>query len=184
MKDFVRTIGSITLVLLVSITSCKQDGTRDSDKDKNASDRSVTTDNGVTLLIKDADLMQVDSNPEYNTAEWLLTVKKPGRYDVWLSSLTCDTLNLQFADNVTITAGDSRLTKKPVGDEIVTDDKSVKGPWYRADSHMGSIFFSTPGEYQVQIISDKVVPHSSDLSRISVDKHTLINSLILKPMVN
>ena len=46
------------------------------------------------------------------------------------------------------------------------------------------IFFKEPGTYQVQVISDRVMTHSSDLSKLSVDKHTLINSLILKPMVN
>jgi hypothetical protein len=70
-----------------------------------------------------------------------------------------------------------------VGDEIV-NDKSVSQPWYRADSHMGSIFFKEPGVYQVQVISDRVMTHSTDLSKLSIDKHTLINSLILKPMVN
>jgi hypothetical protein len=128
--------------------------------------------------------MQVDSNPQYNTAEWNFKVHKPGRYDIWLSSLTCDTSHLLFAENVTITAGDARIEKKPVGDEIVIDDKSVKSPWYRADSHMGSIFFSEPGEYQVQVISDRVMALPSDPSALNTDKHTLINSLILKPMVN
>jgi hypothetical protein len=85
---------------------------------------------------------------------------------------------------VIITAGDSRLTKMPVGDEIVVEDKSVQEPWYRADSHMGSIFFSKAGEYQVQVISDRVERHTADLSDLSVDKRTLINSLILKPKVN
>ncbi|MCK7533339.1 MAG: hypothetical protein MZV63_21060 [Marinilabiliales bacterium] len=99
-------------------------------------------------------------------------------------ALHCDTLHLQFEDNVIITAGDSRLDKKPIGDEIVTSDNSVKAPWYRADSRMGSIFFSKPGEYQVQVISDRVERHAADLADISVEKHTLINSLILKPMVN
>lgn len=184
MKELVRIVGVFALVFSACLASCGHDGTKESAKNQGVSDRSVTNDEGVILRIEDADLIQVDSNPQYNTAEWEFTVRKPGRYDVWLSSLTCDTLNLQFADNVTITAGDTRITKRPVGDEIITDDKSVNGPWYRADSHMGSIFFSTPGEYQVQIISDKVLPHSSDLSKISVDNRTLISSLILKPMVN
>jgi len=184
MEDFVRIVGVFVLVLFASLASCKQNDTKDSDKNQGVSDKYAVRDGGVTLRIEDAGLIQVDSNPQYNTAEWEFTVKKPGRYDVWLSSLTCDTLNLQFADNVTITAGDTRITKKPVGDEIIKNDKSVQGPWYRADSHMGSIFFSTPGEYQVQVISDKVLPHSSDLSKLSVNNHTLINSLILKPMVN
>jgi len=49
---------------------------------------------------------------------------------------------------------------------------------------MGSVFFSKPGEYHVQVISDKVEAHSTDLSQVSIDKHTLINSVILKPKVN
>lgn len=184
MKYFVSIFGILMLAVLAGMTSCKQNTSKEVAKDKETNERYTDRGNGVTLKIEDASLIQVDSNPQYNTAEWNFTVRKPGRYDVWLSSLTCDTLNLQFADNVTITAGDTRITKKPVGDEIVTDDESLQGPWYRADSHMGSIFFSTPGEYQVQVISDRVVPHSSDLSKLSINDHTLINSLILKPMVN
>lgn len=172
------------LVLVISMTACNDNGGV-SKKSRNAkSEQNTAKAEGVTLLIKDAALIQVDSNPEYNTAEWHFTVKKPGRYDVWLSSLTCDTLHLEYNENVVITAGDSRLTKMPVGDEIVIEDKSVQKPWYRADSHMGSVFFSKPGEYQVQVISDRVEPHATDLSDLSIEKRTLINSLILKPKVN
>ncbi len=183
MKEFVRRIGVIAILAIVSVTGCKDNKSTAVDK-TGKNDNNVAREGGVTLLITDADLIEVDSNPRYNTAEWNFTVKDAGRYDVWLSSLTCDTSHLRFNDLVTITAGDERIEKKPVGDEIVTDDKSVKEPWYRADSHMGSIFFKEPGTYQVQVISDRVMTHSSDLSKLSVDKHTLINSLILKPMVN
>jgi hypothetical protein len=48
------------------------------------------------LLIADADLIEVDGNPQYNTAEWVFKVEKPGRYDVWLSSLTLDTTQLHL----------------------------------------------------------------------------------------
>jgi hypothetical protein len=174
---------AFTLVVLVALTACKDKGGSVNNK-SGRNDKTTVREGGVTLLIADADLIEVDSNPRYNTAEWNFTVKDAGRYDVWLSSLTCDTAHLRFNDLVTITAGDERIEKKPVGDEIVTDDKSVKEPWYRADSHMGSIFFKEPGEYQVQVISDRVMTHSSDMSKLSIDKHTLINSLILKPMVN
>lgn len=129
-------------------------------------------------------MLQVDERPQYNTAEWLFKVDKPGRYDVWLSTLTLDTLQLHYNDNVVITAGETRLAKLPLGDEIVTEDKSVSAPWYRADSHMGSVFFSKAGEYPVQVISDRVERHTSDLSQIGKDEHTLINSVILKPKVN
>lgn len=174
---------AFTLVVVVALTACNDNGKSINNK-SGKNDKSVVLEGGVTLLITDADLIEVDSNPRYNTAEWNFTVKDAGRYDVWLSSLTCDTAHLRFNDLVTITAGDERIEKKPIGDEIVTDDKSVTEPWYRADSHMGSIFFKEPGVYQVQVISDRVMTHSTDLSKVNIDKHTLINSLILKPMVN
>jgi hypothetical protein len=183
MKDMVRKIGFVAVIAVMALTSCKESGaTKEKQSGKSAA--GFGSDGGVTLSIQDADLIEIDSNPQYNTAEWHFTVMAAGRYDVWLSSLTCDTSHLRFAENVTITAGDTRIEKRPVGDEIVTDDKSVKSPWFRADSHMGSVFFSEPGEYQVQVISDRVMPHPSDPSGISIDKHTLINSLIFKPRVN
>ena len=183
MKEFVRFTGVFALAVFMSLAGCQGSGGK-SDNKTGKNDKTAGRDNGVTLMIADADLIQVDSNPQYNTAEWSFTVKNPGSYDVWLSSLTCDTSHLNFNDIVTITAGDARIEKKPVGDEIVTNDKSVKQPWYRADSHMGSIFFREPGEYQIQVISDKVMPHPTDTSQLSIDKTTLINSLILKPLVN
>lgn len=171
------------LVIVFPMTACNDTGGTGKESKKARSEKSAGQAEGVTLLIRDAALIQVDSNPQYNTAEWHFTVHKAGRYDVWLSSLTCDTTYLSFGDSVIITAGDTRLTGRPVGDEIVTEDLSVKEPWYRADSHMGSIFFREPGEYQVQVISDRVEKLSADLSDLSVEKQTLINSLILKPMV-
>lgn len=172
------------LVVAVAMTACNDTGSSGKAGKKAKAENTSGQAEGVVLRISDAALIQVDSNPQYNTAEWHFTVNKAGRYDVWLSSLTSDTTFLQFADSVIITAGDSRITGRPVGDEIITDDGSVKAPWYRANSHMGSVFFSKPGEYQVQVISDRVEKLSSDLSDLSVDKGILINSLILKPIVN
>jgi len=184
MDNLSKKVGLLGFVLIIAMTACKDNGEMKKESKNAKAENTDGNASGVTLLIKDAALIQVDSNPQYNTAEWHFKVDKAGRYDVWLSSLTCDTSHLKFEENVIITAGDSRLDKRPVGDEIVTGDNTVKAPWYRADSHMGSIFFSKPGEYQVQVISDRVERHTADLSDLSVDKHTLINSLILKPMVN
>ncbi len=183
LKKFWMKAVLLGLVIVFPMTACNDTGGEGKQSKKARSENSAVNSEGVVLRISDAALIQVDSNPEYNTAEWHFTVNKAGRYDVWLSSLTRDTTFLNFADSVIITAGDTRLTGRPVGDEIVTDDISVKKPWYRADSHMGSIFFREPGEYQVQVISDRVREFTSDLSDLSVDKETLINSLILKPTV-
>ena len=166
------------------LTSCKHDSGLNGQEGKNRKGATAVEGEAVVLSIGEAELIEIDYNPQYNTAEWLFKVEKPGRWDVWLSSLTIDTTRLHFAKNVIITAGETKLEKKPVSDRIVTEDKSITGPWYRADSHMGSVFFSKPGEYQVQVISDKVVAHSSDLSLVSIDKQPLINSVILKPKVN
>lgn len=183
MKKIFNGITVLAIAVLVGFASCGNEGKGNVAKDKEKGDAAANGE-GVVLMIADADLIEVDGNPQYNTAEWVFMVEKPGRYDVWLSSLTLDTTQLHYAENVVITAGETKLTKKPVGDQIVTEDKSVKEPWFRADSHMGSIFFSKPGEYPVQVISDRVEAHGNDLSQLSTEKHTLINSVILKPKVN
>ncbi len=183
MKKIFSIITVLAIAAIIGVTSCKNDPGNTGANEKGKTDDLVVTE-GVVLLLADADLIQVDGNPQYNTAEWLFKVDKPGRYDVWLSTLTLDTTQLHFNDNVVITAGETRLAKKPAGDEIVTEDKSVSAPWYRADSHMGSVFFSKAGEYPVQVISDRVERHTSDLSQLGKEEHTLINSVILKPKVN
>lgn len=184
MKGLIRTIGFFAFMAIISLSSCKNGGDNAGIDDQGKVRGASGKDGGIILSIADADMIQVDERPQYNTAEWLFRVDKPGRYDVWLSSLTLDTTQLLFAENVVITAGETRLAKKPIGDEIVTDDKSVSAPWYRADSHMGSVFFSKAGEYPVQVISDRVERRATDLSTISKEERTLINSVILKPKVN
>jgi hypothetical protein len=183
MKNILNAAKILAIAALSALASCNQ-GESSTSQDKQGKDGVPVTMEGIELRIAEAELIQVDNKPEYNTAEWQFRIDKPGRYDVWLSSLTIDTTQLHFEDMVIITAGETTLEKKPLRDEIVTEDKSVQVPWYRADSHMGSIFFPNPGEYQVQVISNKVFPHSTDLSQLGIDKQTLINSLILKPIVN
>ena len=183
MKRYFNGITVLAIAFLVGFASCGREGKSNGTNMKGTGEATAAGE-GIVLLIADADLIEVDGNPQYNTAEWLFRVEKPGRYDVWLSSLTLDTTQLRFAENVVITAGETKLAKKPVSDEIVTGDESVKEPWFRADTHMGSIFFSKPGDYPVQVISDRVEAHGNDLSQISLEEHTLINSVILKPKVN
>lgn len=178
-KFFVAAVLAVAAVF--SFSSCRNEGNQNS-QDRNGG--LVVNGQGIELKIAEAELIQVEDRPQYNTAEWLFTVEEPGRYDVWLSSLTVDTIQLQYKENVIITAGETRLEKKPVSDRVVTDGPEVKGPWFRADSHMGSILFARPGEYHVQVISNRVERYASDLSQINPEKHTLINSVILKPKVN
>lgn len=178
MKKLFTGITFVAFAAIIGLSACKHDGNNSGTEERGKADGARE---GIVLLLADADLIQVDGNPQYNTAEWIFSVDKPGRYDIWLSTLTKDTLQLQFEDNVVITAGETRVAKKPIRDQIVTEDKSVKEPWFRADSHMGSVFFPKPGEYPVQVISDKVEPHGADISQLSTEENIHINSVILKP---
>ena len=180
MKRIFAGITFLAFAMLSGLSSCKNDGSNTGVGEKGKADGAAARE-GIVLLLADADLIQVDGNPQYNTAEWIFSVDKPGRYDVWLSTLTQDTLQLQFDENVVITAGETRMEKKPIRDQIVTEDKSVKEPWFRADSHMGSVYFPKPGEYPVQVMSDRVEPHGADITQLSTEDLIHINSIILKP---
>jgi hypothetical protein len=176
-----RRLGIYLLVFATLVFSCKNSAVH---KDAaNASNESGKKgDKNVFLKLEDAAMVQDDVHPDSNTAEWSFKVDQPGRYEVWLSSITRDTMNMGFDSVVTITAGDSRIQKMPVGDNIIADAADMKDHWFKAESEMGSVFFSKPGEYAIQIISDKVKAPPSDLTQDNKEK-TLIRSIILKPVV-
>jgi hypothetical protein len=150
---------------------------------KIAANESSKQNSGILLKIEDAALVQDEANPKSNTAEWSFNVEHPGRYEVWLSSITRDTMNMGFDTAVTITAGDSRIEKLPLGDDIVLNAGDIKAPWYRADSEMGTFFFDAPGEYIVQVISEKVKNPVAAEQTKDIEKETMIKSVILKPIV-
>jgi hypothetical protein len=179
-----KKFGWIVLICLVVPLSCKHGGTAKEGVTGKSEETKQSSDGSVLLKMQDADLVQDESNPGCNTAEWHFTVDHPGSYKVWLSSLTCDTMRLDYDSVVTITSGDSRIEKKPIGDIIVNDDNTVKSPWFRADCEMGTFFFNQPGEYSVQVISEKVKTPPADLSAAALLEKTLINSVILKPSTN
>lgn len=176
----IRKTGLLVLACMTMVMSCKNtSGIKERDM-ASAENTGKPVGGEFMLKIEDADLVQDASHPESNTAEWSFSVDRAGRYEVWLSSITCDTMHLGFDTAVTITAGDARLYKMPVGDNIIIDT-NMPSPWYRADSQMGTIFFGKPGDYLVQVISEKVVSPTEDST--AKPGATLIKSLILKPVV-
>ena len=139
-------------------------------------------DGTIDLQIEKASCYNDNTNPSYNTAEWDIIVSKPGRYKVWLSSATKDTLDLQYTSTVKISLQDERLDVKPVGDKIVLNTNDVSFPYYRADSYMGKFYIQEPGEYSVQVISEKVVARSDKPLGNSMTDHTKMMSVFLTPM--
>jgi hypothetical protein len=113
-----------------------------------------------------------------------LRVIKPGRYNVWVSSITKDTMNLQYLNSVKVNLLDERLEAKPIGNKIVSDAKDVQYPYFRADSYMGTFYFDEPGEYSIQLISEKATSQVGDKNTSNSSDHTKLRSLILTPLVH
>jgi hypothetical protein len=111
-----------------------------------------------------------------------IIVSKPGRYKVWLTSATKDTMDLQYISTVKISLQDERLELRPVGDKIVLNANGIKYPYYRADSYMGTFYIQEPGEYNVQVISEKAVAQSDKTQGQPITDHTKMMSVFLTPM--
>ena len=180
-----RRILILVSVLVISFItySCSDSG--------NKPGKDVTTNNNIVqqkddgtidLLIEKASCYHDNTNPSCNTAEWNIIVSKPGRYKVWLSSATKDTMDLQYTNTVKISLQDERLDVRPVGDKIVLNANDVKYPYYRADSYMGTFYIQDPGEYSIQVISEKAVAKSDNAQGNPVTDHTKLMSVFLTPM--
>jgi hypothetical protein len=171
-------------VLMVITASCGNSGSVESGKNKTADNKIIQQDDGtISLDISKASCYNNSADPSSNTAEWSFVVSRAGRYNVWLSSATTDTLNLNYNTSVKITLLDERLEVKPVGDKIVLDTRDVRRPYFRADSYMGSFYIQDPGEYTIQLISEKV---ASEAMATEGEKEsspsTKLMSVILTPM--
>lgn len=169
----------VVLTVLALINSCTNSADDKSRFNKIKGEKiTQQADGTISLNIEKALCYNDNVNPSCNTAEWNFVVSKAGRYSVWLSSATTDTMHLQYASSVKINLLDERLEVQPVGDKIVVDSREIKYPYYRADSYMGSFYIQEPGEYTIQVISEKVAPKSEEMGV----NHTKLMSVILSPM--
>lgn len=138
-------------------------------------------DGSIELQVKKADCYSDKVNPSTNTAEWNVTVKKSGRFNVWLTSATIDTTNLEYNNKVLLNIHDNILEAKPVINKVVRNSSEVDYPYFRADSFMGSLYIQDTGLYAVQIISDKIIPENQDNN--SESEKTRLLSVFLTPVV-
>jgi hypothetical protein len=138
-------------------------------------------DGTLALSMENATCYSDLVNPSSNTAEWNVVVSKPGRFKVWLSSATKDTTDLSYVNSVKITLLDNQLDVNPECDRIVLDSDDVSFPYFRADSYMGSFYISEPGEYSIQLISEKVLSKDAKNLSMSGRDDTQLMSVILSP---
>jgi hypothetical protein len=165
---------------LIAVWSC---GNNKSSKDILISGNRVVQqgDGTISLKLEKAACYTDVVNPSSNTAEWNIVIANPGRFNIWLSSATKDTTALHYANSVKITLLDKQLEVKPACDKIVHNTGELPSAYFRADSYMGSFFVEEPGEYNIQVISEKVIAKNSVTPKTSQADDTMLMSVNLTP---
>jgi hypothetical protein len=171
---------SITGCIILICASCTNSG---SGKIISSSDKvTQQADGTISLKLEKASFYKCETDPSNNTAEWNIVVSRPGTYGVWISTATTDTMNLRYSGSVKINLQDERIEARPNGDKIVLNALDVKYPYFRADSYMGTFYIEQPGEYSIQVISEKVIPVSRKEEVAKNDNTTRMMSVVLTPM--
>ena len=134
-------------------------------------------DGSIALHVHEAECYNNEKNPETNTAQWYMVVSKSGRFDVWLNSATTDTTLLGYENKVLLSIHENRFEAQPTINKII-NDASVKHPYFKTDSFMGTMYIQDTGLYFVEIISDKILPKNGI---IDTTENTKLLSVILTP---
>jgi len=140
------------------------------------------SDGTFSLKLETAACYNDVTNPASNTAEWKISIPKPGRYKVWLSSATRDTLALNYENSVKVSLLDNQLEVIPECDKVIQDSKDVTYPYFRADSEVGSFYIQEPGVYNIQVISEKVLSREMRQQTAYMSDATKFVSLLLVPL--
>lgn len=171
----------LSLVCVV-VLSCGHQG-----KDKiseEAANRIMQQEDGtVALKLEKADCYNDDVNPSNNTADWNVVISKPGRFKVWLSSATKDTSDLSYSTSVKVNILNDHLEVNPEIDKVVLNSEDVPETYFRADSYVGSFYIPEPGEYNIQVISDKILARNSGSGSYPVGEDTMLMSVMLTPAI-
>jgi hypothetical protein len=174
-RSIIPIISGLAVVLLLS---CGQQGA--TKKSQDAENRIVQQADGtVSLKIEKAVCYSDAVNPSNNTADWNVVISKPGRFKVWLSSATRDTSGLRYSSSVKVNILDDHLEVTPAIDKVVHNSGDVPQSYFRADSYVGSFYVPEAGEYNIQVISDKVIAKNAN-TRLD---DTMLMSVMLTPAI-
>lgn len=179
-----ETIGWMLFVGIIFLNSCSNSVKQIVDSNSLAINKVLQqADGSIALHVKKAECYSDKVNPSSNTAEWNVVVSKTGRFNVWLTSATIDTTNLEYQNKVFLSVQDSRLETQPAIDKVIRNSSDVNYPYFRADSFMGSLYIQDTGLYAVQIISDKILPEDKVNDYTPVSEKTRLMSVFLTPVV-
>jgi len=174
------------LMIMIWITlfySCNNT-VKKSDDNNSAVNKFLQQEDGtISLKVDKAECYSDILNPSSNTAEWNVVVSKSGRFDVWLSSATKDTTNLQYKNSVMLSIHDNKLEAHPECDKIIHNSNDVTYPYFRADSFIGSLYIKDTGLYNIQVISEKIVPQDYKNDASSVTENSKLLSVFLTPII-
>lgn len=172
-----RLLFAVSLIAVLGV-SCNRSGIKGDVEEANLV---MQQDDGTVMLDMDkAECYSDEADPSSNTAEWKVAISKAGRYKIWLSSATKDTMNLSYTYKIKVNLQDNQLDLKPEYNKIIQDSDEVEYPYFQADSYMGTFYIPEPGEYIVQIISELVDSDPrSNIAGLTEDIELM--SLVLAP---
>jgi len=169
-------------LVIVLVWSCGQQGTTKNTEE--AENRIVQQADGTVSLKLDKAVCYSDAvNPTNNTADWNVVISKPGRFKVWITSATKDTSDLSYSNSVKVNILDDHLEVNPSVDKIVQNSGDVPHSWFRADSYVGSFYVPEAGEYNIQVISDKVIAKNTGSKNNPQVDDTMLMSVMLTPAI-
>lgn len=172
----------VILAGIVLFSSCGNKGYQKDTKNKIVQNKILQQKDGtISLKVDKADLYEDEVNPSTNTAEWNVVVSKSGRFNVWLSSATKDTTDLKYNNSVRLSILDNRLEAHPACDKIILNSSDVTYPYFRADSFIGSLYIQDTGLYNIQIISEKIVP--KNIQKEESSENSKLLSVFLTPTI-
>jgi hypothetical protein len=175
----------ILMISIVLFYSCNNIGDLNKDNNKVAQNTILQQQDGtISLKVDKAECYHDLGNPSSNTAEWNFVVSKSGRFNVWLSSATKDTTNLQYKNKVMLSLLDNRLEVSPGCDKIIHNSNDVSYPYFRADSFVGSLYIQDTGLYYIQVVSEKILPQEVKKDESSTVENTKLLSVFLTPITN
>jgi hypothetical protein len=176
----------IVLLMVICVTllySCNNKGVHKEGKEIVVQNKILQQEDGtISLNFEKAECYSDMVNPSSNTAEWSVVVSKSGRFNVWLSSATTDTTDLQYKNSVMLSILDNRLETRPECDKIITNSSEVTFPYFRADSFMGSLYIQDTGIYNIQLVSEKIIPHNYKAKESGENSNTKLLSVFLTPI--
>jgi hypothetical protein len=178
-----KLFGLLILTGIALFYSCKNTGEPKETKNKVVQNKILQQSDGtISLKVDKADCYQDMVNPSSNTAEWNVVVSKSGRFNVWLSSSTKDTTDLKYNNSIMLSILDNRIEARPACDKIIHNSSDVTYPYFRADSFIGSLYIQDTGLYNIQIISEKIVPEEIKKEESSGSANSKLLSVFLTPI--